>query len=50
VGVGFRRLFCERDLATVIESAGFTSVDINHYRIRSPFLPFNTHIAGTAIA
>jgi SAM-dependent methyltransferase len=46
----FEGCSCERDLATVIESAGFTSVDINPYRIRSPFLPFNTHIAGTAIA
>jgi hypothetical protein len=34
----------------VIESAGFASVDITPYRIHSPFLPFNTHIAGTAIA
>ena len=34
----------------MIQSAGFTSVDLSHYRIRSPFLPFNTHIAGTAIA
>ena len=46
----FEGCSCERDLATVIESAGFTSVDIFPYRIRSPFLPFNTHIAGTAIA
>jgi hypothetical protein len=34
----------------VIESAGFTSVELSPYRIRSAFLPFNTHIAGTAIA
>ncbi len=46
----FEGCSCERDLASVIEAAGFTSVDINPYRIRSPFLPFNTHIAGTAIA
>jgi SAM-dependent methyltransferase len=46
----FEGCSCERDLASVIESAGFTSVDIDPYRIRSPFLPFNTHIAGTAIA
>ncbi len=45
----FEGCSCERDLATVIQSAGFTSVDLCHYRIRSPFLPFNTHIAGTAI-
>ena len=46
----FEGCSCERDLAGVIESAGFTSVDLRCYRIRSPFLPFNTHIAGTAIA
>lgn len=46
----FEGCSCERDLASVIDSAGFTSVDLSHYRIHSPFLPFNTHIAGTAIA
>ena len=45
----FEGCSCERDLASVIQSAGFTSVDLSHYRIRSPLLPFNTHIAGTAI-
>jgi len=46
----FEGCSCERDLAGVIQSAGFTNVDLSRYRIRSPFLPFNTHIAGTAIA
>lgn len=46
----FEGCSCERDLASLIASAGFTSVDINAYRIHSPFVPFNTHIAGTAIA
>lgn len=46
----FEGCSCERDLASLIESAGFASVDISPYRIHSPFLPFNTHIAGTAIA
>jgi len=46
----FEGCSCERDLAGVIRSAGFTRVDLSHYRIRSPFLPFNAHIAGTAIA
>lgn len=46
----FEGCSCERGLASVIQSAGFASVDLSHYRIRSPFLPFNTHIAGTAIA
>jgi hypothetical protein len=34
----------------VIRSAGFAGVDLESYRIHSPFVPFNTHIAGTAIA
>ena len=46
----FEGCSCERDLASLIASAGFTSVDITPYRIHSPFVPFNTHIAGTAIA
>ena len=39
---------CERDLATAIEAAGFADVDIKRYRVRSPFVPFNTHISGIA--
>jgi SAM-dependent methyltransferase len=46
----FEGCSCERDLTSLIASAGFTSVDINPYRIHSPLVPFNTHIAGTAIA
>ena len=46
----FEGCFCERDLAAVIRSAGFASVDIRPYRIHSALLPFNTHIAGTATA
>ena len=46
----FEGCSCERDLASVIRSAGFRSVDLSRYRIHSPFVPFNTHIAGTAIA
>ena len=46
----FEGCSCERDLAKSIQSAGFSSVDLSHYRIHSPLLPFNTHIAGTAIA
>ena len=46
----FEGCSCERDLAGAIESAGFASVDLTSYRIRSPFVPFNTHLAGTAIA
>lgn len=46
----FEGCSCERDLAAVIDAAGFTSVEIDQYRLRSPFLPANTQIAGTAIA
>lgn len=46
----FEGCSCERDLAAVIRAAGFASVEIDQYRIRSPFLPVNTQIAGTAIA
>jgi hypothetical protein len=46
----FEGCSCERDLTSLIASAGFTSVEIAPYRIHTPFLPFNTHIAGTAIA
>jgi len=46
----FEGCSCERDLETVIRTAGFSHVDLDHYRIHSPFLPFNTHIAGTAVA
>ena len=44
----FEGCSCERDLAGSIRSAGFTNVELTPYRIHSPFLPFNTHIAGTA--
>jgi len=46
----FEGCSCERDLATVIRSAGFSDVEITPYRIHSPFLPFNTHIRGRAVA
>ena len=44
----FEGCCCERDLAAVISAAGFANVEIDRYRLRSPFLPFNTQIAGTA--
>jgi ubiquinone/menaquinone biosynthesis C-methylase UbiE len=46
----FEGCSCERDLERVIRAAGFASVDIEPYRLHTPFLPFNTHIAGTAHA
>ena len=39
----------ERDLAAVIRGAGFSSVDIEEYTLRSPFLPANSQIAGVAV-
>jgi SAM-dependent methyltransferase len=44
----FEGCSCERDLEQAVRAAGFASVTIDRYRIRTPFLPFNTHIAGIA--
>lgn len=44
----FEGCSCERDLAALIERAGFAETAIERYRLRSPFLPFNTQIAGIA--
>jgi SAM-dependent methyltransferase len=44
----FEGCSCERDLADVIAGAGFDSLDVEAYCIRSPVLPFNTHVAGVA--
>jgi SAM-dependent methyltransferase len=46
----FEGCSCERDLEGAIRLAGFTSVMVDHYRIHTAFLPFNTQIAGTAVA
>lgn len=46
----FEGCSCERDLASVIRAAGFTSVELEAYRMRSPFLPANNQIAGVATA
>lgn len=45
----FEGCSCERDLAAVIERAGFGELQIERYRLRSPFLPINTQIAGVAV-
>ena len=44
----FEGCSCERDLGTVIEAAGFAPAAIDAYRLRGPFLPANTQIAGVA--
>ena len=46
----FEGCSCERDLAGAVRAAGFSHVDLETYRLRSPFLPFNTQIAGVATA
>ena len=46
----FEGCSCERDLERSIREAGFKSVTVERYRIHTPFLPFNTHIAGIAHA
>lgn len=44
----FEGCSCERDLEHAVRAAGFASVEVEHYRVHTPFLPFNTHIAGVA--
>jgi SAM-dependent methyltransferase len=44
----FEGCSCERDLERTIRDAGFTSVNLERYRIHTAFIPFNTHIAGVA--
>jgi SAM-dependent methyltransferase len=45
----FEGCSCERDIASAINAAGFSDVDIRHYRIHTPLVPFNPQVAGTAI-
>lgn len=47
-GWTFEGCSCERDLQAVVEAAGFAETTIDAYRLRSPFLPVNTQIAGVA--
>jgi len=46
----FEGCSCERDLAGVLGAAGFARVDVEPYRLHTPFLTFNTQIAGVAHA
>lgn len=46
----FEGCSCERDLERLIRSSGFARVDIERYRLHTPFIPFNTHITGVAHA
>ena len=40
----------DRDTASLIRAAGFSSCEIDQYRLRSPLVPVNEQIAGVAIA
>lgn len=44
----FEGCSCERDLRAVVEATGFAETTVEAYRLRSPFLPVNTQIAGIA--
>lgn len=44
----FEGCSCERDLEAVVRAAGFASVEVEQYRLRTPFVPFNTQVAGVA--
>ncbi|TCK22403.1 class I SAM-dependent methyltransferase [Pseudonocardia endophytica] len=46
----FEGCSCERDLAGLLRDAGFARVDVDAYRLHTPFVPFNTQIAGVAHA
>jgi SAM-dependent methyltransferase len=46
----FEGCSCERDLAGLLRAAGFARVDIEPYRLHTPFVTFNTQIAGIAYA
>jgi SAM-dependent methyltransferase len=46
----FEGCSCERDLAGLVRAAGFARADLEAYRLHSPFVPFNTQIAGIAHA
>ena len=46
----FEGCSCERDVEQIVRAAGFATVTVERYRVHTPFLPFNTHIAGIASA
>lgn len=45
----FEGCVVRRDTERTIRDAGFASVDVQHYDLRSAFLPINPQIAGTAV-
>lgn len=44
----FEGCSCERDLESAVRGAGFRSVEVEHFRVHTPLVTFNTQIAGTA--
>ena len=44
----FEGCSCERDLAAAVRTARFARVELEEYRLHTPFVPFNTQIAGIA--
>ncbi|WP_312858390.1 class I SAM-dependent methyltransferase [Pseudonocardia pini] len=46
----FEGCSCERDLAGALRGAGFARLDLEPYRLHTPFVPFNTQLAGVAHA
>ncbi len=44
----FEGCSCERDLDGAVRRAGFAEVEVEHYRLHTPFVPFNPQIAGVA--
>lgn len=44
----FEGCSCERDLESAVRAAGFAAVEVERYRLRTPFVPFNPQVAGVA--
>ena len=50
VGLVLRGVLVRARPGGAVRAAGFDDVDLESYRLRSPFLPFNPQIAGVATA
>jgi ubiquinone/menaquinone biosynthesis C-methylase UbiE len=46
----FEGCSCERDLAALLRAAGFARVDVETFRLHTPFVSFHPQIAGIAYA
>jgi SAM-dependent methyltransferase len=45
----FEGCHTDRDTAAAIQAAGFASVEVSEFRLRSAFVPIRTQIAGVAV-